>query len=109
MRQLNDDYSPEQALRVINRMVPANTRSYVSIVTGVALSSVSCREPRMEIGYTVYVNFVKDHHTPFLHCEHVGPLNETTTLTELCGNLAQKIDAWAQRGLSSGAGEMPLD
>lgn len=103
-----NDYSPEQALRVINRMVPGNARSYVSIVTAVALSSVNLREPRMEIGYTVYVNIVQDHRTPFLDCEHVGPLNQTTTLTDFCRNLEKKIDAWAQRRLTNGAGDARL-
>ena len=105
---MNDDYSPEQALRVIGRMVPANTRSYVSIVTGVALSSVNGREPRMEIGYTIYINLVKEHYTPFLACEHVGPLNKTTTLTEFCRNLSQKIEAWGQRKLTGRAGDKQI-
>lgn len=103
VRQLNDDYTPEHALRVINQMVPSGARSYVSVVTGVALSSVNSREARMEIGYTVYVNIVRDqHHVPFLDCAHVGPLNDITSLMDYCRKLQRQIDVWTGRALTKG-------
>jgi hypothetical protein len=103
VRQLNDDYTPEQAVRVINQMMPPNVRSYVSVVAGVALSSVNGREARLEIGYTIYVSIVRDDRTPFLLCEHVGPLNQVKVLSDFTRNLQKQIDAWSDRRLTRAA------
>jgi hypothetical protein len=107
VRQLNDDYTPEQAVRMINQMMPSNARSYVSVVAGVALSSVNGREARLEIGYTIYVSIVRDDRAPFLHCGHVGPLNQIKSLNDFCRNLQKQIDAWSDRRLTRAARDLP--
>ena len=107
VRQLNDDYTPEQAVRVINQMMPPNARSYVSVVAGVALSSLNGRAARLEIGYTIYVSIVRDDRTPFLHCAHVGPLNPIKSLSEFTRNLQKQIEAWSDRRLTRAARDIP--